>query len=95
MEVGGKTAFVTGANRGLGRAFAEAPGGWCDEGLCRRARSINSERSTARPIRLDVTSVRDVSAAAETCADVDILINNAGAMLRTTAAPISVSIWPA
>ena len=35
------------------------------------------------PIRLDVTKPDDVRAAASRCADVTVLINNAGAMLRT------------
>jgi len=35
------------------------------------------------PIHLDVTSARDIAAAATTCADIEILINNAGAMLAT------------
>jgi NAD(P)-dependent dehydrogenase (short-subunit alcohol dehydrogenase family) len=42
---------------------------------------INDERVV--PIRLDVTKPDDVSAAASRCADVSVLINNAGAMLRT------------
>ena len=35
------------------------------------------------PLRLDVTSPADIAAAAETCGDVEILINNAGAMFAT------------
>ena len=49
---------------------------------------IISRRSATRgstPVRLDVTSSRDVATAAKACSDVEILINNAGVML---AAPV-------
>jgi NAD(P)-dependent dehydrogenase (short-subunit alcohol dehydrogenase family) len=48
------------------------------------------------PIRLDITKPDDVRAAASRCADVTVLINNAGAMLRTPllAAPdLSAAKW--
>jgi NAD(P)-dependent dehydrogenase (short-subunit alcohol dehydrogenase family) len=78
--------LVTGANRGLGKAFVAE---LLDRGVAvvyAAARNpdtvdINDERVV--PIRLDVTKPDDVSAAASRCADVSVLINNAGAMLRT------------
>src|ERR1700739_64457 len=82
FDINGKTALVTGANRGLGRAFAEA---LVDAGAARvyaGARdpaSVQGKQLT--PIQLDVTSSDDVQKVAESCVDVDILINNAGAML--------------
>jgi NAD(P)-dependent dehydrogenase (short-subunit alcohol dehydrogenase family) len=71
--------FVTGANRGLGLAFAR-------EALARGARKVYAgarDPSTVTlsgvvPIKLDVTSETDIAAAAKACGDVTLLINNAG-----------------
>jgi len=84
MDLRGKATLVTGATRGLGRAFAE---GLLERGASRvyaGARDpsmVSDPRFT--PIRLDVTSSHDVAATAEACGDVEILINNAGVMLST------------
>ena len=86
VTIPGTHALVTGANRGLGKAFVTE---LLDRGVAvvyAAARNpdtvdINDERVV--PIRLDVTKPDDVSAAASRCADVSVLINNAGAMLRT------------
>jgi NAD(P)-dependent dehydrogenase (short-subunit alcohol dehydrogenase family) len=85
MDINGKTALVTGANRGLGRAFAEAllaAGAAKVYAGARDPSSVIDPRMT--PIQLDVTSAADVQAAAAACGNVDILINNAGAMFATT-----------
>src|SRR5271170_4656317 len=84
MDVAGKKALVTGANRGLGRAFAEAlleAGASKVYAGARDPSTVSDPRLT--PVRLDVTSSRDVAAAAKACSGVEILINNAGAMLAT------------
>jgi len=86
VTIAGTHALVTGANRGLGKAFVAK---LLDRGVAvvyAAARNpdtvdVNDERVV--PIRLDVTKPDDVSAAASRCADVSVLINNAGAMLRT------------
>jgi NAD(P)-dependent dehydrogenase (short-subunit alcohol dehydrogenase family) len=86
VTLAGASALVTGANRGLGKAFVEE---LLSRGVARvyaAARNpdtidINDDRVV--PIRLDVTNPDDVRAAASRCADVTVLINNAGAMLRT------------
>src|SRR5207253_9581533 len=87
MDISGRRVLITGANRGLGRAlvFAFAKAG-VSEVLAgaRNAEDIEqlkSDAQTARvaitPLKLDVTSNHDVSAAAN-LGFVDILINNAG-----------------
>src|SRR5215213_1538691 len=81
MEIEGKRVLVTGASRGLGRALVTA---FVDAGVSEviagaRKRedreALKSEGVT--PVRLDVTSERDVEALARLGA-MDILINNAG-----------------
>ena len=89
MNIEGKVALVTGANRGLGRAFVQqllAAGAGKVYAAARDPASIDlssdtSGRSAASrivPIKLDVTNADDVVAAAKACADVDLVINNAG-----------------
>jgi NAD(P)-dependent dehydrogenase (short-subunit alcohol dehydrogenase family) len=79
MKIQGSTVFITGANRGLGLAFAKAV-------LAAGARKVYAaarDPSTVTlpgvvPVKLDVTNAQDVAAAAKLAADVDIVINNAG-----------------
>jgi NAD(P)-dependent dehydrogenase (short-subunit alcohol dehydrogenase family) len=85
-QIDGITALVTGANRGLGKAFTQA---LLDRGAAKvyaGARDPSTvEVTDARvvPVRLDITNPGDVAAAARDCTDVSLLINNAGAMLQT------------
>ncbi len=85
MEIAGSVALVTGANRGLGKAYAEAllAAGAAKVYAGARDPSTISDPRLA-PIKLDVTSAADVAAAAAMCRDVNLLINNAGAMLMTS-----------
>jgi NAD(P)-dependent dehydrogenase (short-subunit alcohol dehydrogenase family) len=82
MDIKGCTALVTGASRGLGRAYVDAN---FDRGArkvyagVRDPASITDRRVT--PLRLDVTSSDQITEAATACTDVDLLINNAGAMM--------------
>src|ERR1700749_4275382 len=78
MQIEGSTALVTGANRGLGRRFAEelvARGAKVYAG----ARNLESvELAGVTPIALDITDPASVAAAAAATGDVSLLINNAG-----------------
>jgi NAD(P)-dependent dehydrogenase (short-subunit alcohol dehydrogenase family) len=84
MNVEGAAALVTGANRGLGAAIAQA---LLDSG----AKVYGAARDTASitnrdviPVPLDVTSADGIAHAARACSDVSIVVNNAG-ILRASA----------
>jgi NAD(P)-dependent dehydrogenase (short-subunit alcohol dehydrogenase family) len=78
VRIEGSTALVTGANRGLGRRFAEAL-------LLRGATVYAAKRGPelvglpgVTPIQLDITDPESVAGAAAATGDVSLLINNAG-----------------
>jgi NAD(P)-dependent dehydrogenase (short-subunit alcohol dehydrogenase family) len=85
MKIDGSVALVTGANRGLGQVYARE--------LVRRgaARVYGAARNPAAvtepgvtPIALDITDAPRVAQVAAQCADVSLLINNAGALKYST-----------
>lgn len=76
------TALVTGANRGLGRRFAE-------ELVARGAKVYAGARNPESvdipgvvPVQLDITDPESVRRAADVAGDVNVLINNAGVSTR-------------
>lgn len=79
MKIENAVVLVTGANRGIGQAFAR-------ELLARGASKVYAGardpaavmQAGVRPLRLDVTKPGDVAAAAELASDVTLVINNAG-----------------
>ena len=78
MELSRSTALVTGANRGLGRHFAE-------QLLARGARVYATARTPelldipgADVLQLDITDPASVAGAAVAAPDVTLLVNNAG-----------------
>ncbi len=84
MKIQGAAALVTGANRGLGAAVAEAllDAGAKVYGAARNTTSVTNQ--DVIPVTLDVTSADDIAYAARACGDVSIVVNNAG-ILRSSA----------
>ncbi|HWT92626.1 MAG TPA: SDR family oxidoreductase [Solirubrobacteraceae bacterium] len=80
MDITGSTALVTGANRGLGRHFAQQ---LLDRGArkvyatARDPRTIEA-RDGIVPLALDVTDPEAVARVAAAASDVTLLVNNAG-----------------
>ncbi|MRW86859.1 SDR family oxidoreductase [Pseudoduganella sp. FT26W] len=71
--------LVTGANRGLGKALAQAAiqaGAAKVYAAARKPETIDIPGAT--PIKLDVTSAADIAAVVQAIPDLTILINNAG-----------------
>jgi NAD(P)-dependent dehydrogenase (short-subunit alcohol dehydrogenase family) len=84
MDLTNSVALVTGANRGLGRVFAQ-------QLLARGAKVYAAARNPesvdlpgAVPIQLDVTDPASVERAAKAAPDVTFLINNAGSATGQT-----------
>ena len=85
MKIEGSVALVTGAGRGLGQADArELVGRDAAKvyGAARHPGQVTEPGVT--PITLDITDPARVAQVAEQCADVTLLINNAGVMKAST-----------
>lgn len=103
----GKTAFVTGASRGIGRVIAVALAdagadvaviARSEDGLAGTAAAISALGRRAVPIRADVTSEDEVAAAVAGAigelGHVDIVVNNAGGSnFMVTFADLRLSGW--
>jgi NAD(P)-dependent dehydrogenase (short-subunit alcohol dehydrogenase family) len=79
MKIAGATVFVTGANRGLGLAFAREA---LAMGAAKVYAGMRKTEAFAEPglvaVQIDVTDPNSVRRAAAECADVSIVVNNAG-----------------
>ena len=81
MRVEGAVALVTGAGRGLGRVFATElvrRGAETVYGAARDPGAVTEPGVS--PVALDITDPERVAQAARRCADVSLLVNNAGVM---------------
>ena len=83
MDVSNATVLVTGANRGIGRCIVDcllAVGAPRIHAAARDPAKLGERAGNPRivPLALDVTRPEQVARAVERCADVTLLINNAG-----------------
>ena len=85
MRIDGSVALVTGANRGLGRVFARelvSRGAARVYGAARHPDAVTEPGVT--PVALDITDADRVAQVAQQCADVSLLVNNAGVLKYST-----------
>ena len=85
MKIEGSVALVTGANRGLGQVFARelvSRGAAKVYGAARHPDAVTEPGVT--PIALDITDAPRVAQVAQQCADVSLLVNNAGVLKYST-----------
>ena len=98
MQIKDSVAFVTGANRGIGRAFVDA---LLERGAKRvyaAARDLSSldpvvriDSTRVRAVKLDVTSVAGAQTVAALAKDVTLLINNAAVLATGRLAELPVA----
>jgi NAD(P)-dependent dehydrogenase (short-subunit alcohol dehydrogenase family) len=85
MKISGSVALVTGANRGLGRAYARElvrRGAARVYGAARQPAEVTEPGVTG--VALDITDPERVARVAAECGDVSLLVNNAGVMKAST-----------
>ena len=85
MNIAGSVALVTGANRGLGQAYARelvSRGAAKVYGAARDSAAVTEPGVT--PVTLDVTDPERVARVAARCSDVSLLVNNAGVLKYST-----------
>ena len=87
MQIQNAIALVTGANRGIGRAFVEALQAAGAQKIYAAARNAESlaevvaiDPARIVPVTLDVTKPEQIAAIAQQAQDVNLLINNAGVL---------------
>jgi len=106
FNLSGKTALVTGANRGLGHSFALALAdvganivavGRDFEATQRVALEITEAGHSALPVKADITDRAQIEAALAQAKQqygrIDVLINNAGACIHRPALEVTPEEW--
>jgi NAD(P)-dependent dehydrogenase (short-subunit alcohol dehydrogenase family) len=91
MKIEDSTVLVTGANRGIGKAFADA---LLERGATKVYAAVRDVTTVTdprlMPIQLDVTDPDRVAAVARELDDVQVVVNNAGVL--HVAVPLSASL---
>ena len=80
MRIEDSVVLVTGAARGLGRAFVAELAARGAKTIYAAARNPAQVQGPGIPVELDITRPDQVAAAARRCADANLLVNNAGVM---------------
>ena len=80
MRIADSVALVTGAGRGLGRAFVQELAGRGARAVYAAARDPSAVTGPGIAVALDITDPEQVAGVARDCADVTLLVNNAGVM---------------
>ncbi|MDW7645078.1 MAG: SDR family oxidoreductase [Desulfuromonadales bacterium] len=85
MQIQGKTAFVSGANGGIGEALVRELLKRGAAKIYAAVRRVESAKALTQldaekvvPVQLDITDEASIAAAAAHCPDIDLLFNNAG-----------------
>jgi NAD(P)-dependent dehydrogenase (short-subunit alcohol dehydrogenase family) len=93
MQIEGTDVLVTGANRGIGKAFVQAlleRGATKVYAAVRDPATVDDADPRVRPVQLDVTDTQRVAAVARELGDVRLVVNNAG--IAHPGSPLSASL---